>query len=267
MSQAGESWRLCYQKGLQLWCDPEAITSEDYFLRWARSEWITRMLSYAGLKPSANVRVLEAGCGTARHAITLALLGFSVDAFDYNEEALEISRRLIKKIQPKGDCLSLRLYRDSLLNIQSASATYDLVFNQSVLEYFCDENERVRALEEMVKVTRPGGTIAVIVQHTGHPFRRVWEKLGWSGYVNQPPVAIYTPRRLAQVLKEAGLSQVCIDGIYPWNALFQAPWYRRWKWTQSWAGTIQRRLNSYVPLPRILRCCLGVEILGIGRKL
>jgi SAM-dependent methyltransferase len=265
-SQAGEAWRSFYQKGSLSWCNPEAIERRD-FLHWSRSEWITRILDASGLQPSREVRILEAGCGTGMYAITMALMGFSVDAFDYNEEAVQIARDLSQRVEPTRNGLSIHFYRDNLLNMRSASDTYDLVFNQSVLEYFCDEVEHTKALSEMIRVAKPGGWVGVIVQHTGHPFRGGWERMGWPGYVDQPPVIIYTPRRLAQQLETAGLSEVCVDGIYPWKALFfWPPWYKRWDWVRNLVYILLQVMNKGLPMPRLLRSRLALQILGVGRK-
>ena len=225
------------------------------------------MLDHTGFHPDSNPSILEAGCGTAMYAIALSLLGFSVHAFDYNNEALDIGRYLMRKVRSNGHSISLRLYQDNLLSVRSPSDTYDLVFNQAVLEYFCDEDERKKALSEIVRVTRPGGWVAVIVQHTDHPFQRLWEKMGWPGYVNQPPVTTFTPARLSEELRQAELSNISVDGIYPWKAFFfWPPWYQRWKWTHDAIYVLGRMLSLAAPLPCILRRHLAIQILAVGRK-
>jgi SAM-dependent methyltransferase len=265
MSRVVESWRRFYQVGNLSWY-PSTGFSAEYLMRLGRSEWITRMLRLAQIRPNSRVRILEAGCGTGQYAIALALLGFQVDAFDYNEEALAIARQLVDKVRASGYDLSLRFYHDNLLDTQATADSYDLVFNQAVLEYFVDEAERSRALAEMARLTRPGGCVAVIVQHTEHPFRHLWEKLGWTGYVNQPPVTLYTPRRLAAELRAVGLTDAGTDGIYPWKVLFWPPWYRRWKFLHDAFYLLGQALNRGVPLPRIFRAHLAIQILVVGRK-
>jgi ubiquinone/menaquinone biosynthesis C-methylase UbiE len=162
-SQAGEAWRSYYQAGAVTWLHPEQLTVE-WLLRWSKSEWITRMLRATGLRPGIHTRVLEAGCGTAVYGIALALMGYSVDAFDYNAEALEIARYLIGKIERSGYSLPIRVFQGDLLHIPSMPNKYDLVFNQAVLEYFV-EGDRHTALTEMARVTKRGGNVVAIVQH------------------------------------------------------------------------------------------------------
>lgn len=236
-------------------------------VRFTRSDWIQKMLRAAQLTSSAGIRILEAGCGTAMYALCLAILGFTVDAFDYNPGALEFARRLevtARQIMPD---LKIQLALGNLLDIQAEANSYDLVFNQAVLDYFCDDAERQRALAEMTRVTKPGGSVAVIVQHTGHPFRRAWERQGWHGYDNQPPTALQTPARLERELRAAGLENVRVDGLYPWKAFFFYPaWHRRWRATENAAYLLGEFLHRFAPMPRPLRAYLGLQFLAIGRK-
>lgn len=224
------------------------------------------MLRYTRVQPGPATRVLEAGCGTAMYGLTLARLGFTVDAFDYNEEALIFARKLYAKVAPNAD-LPIRLYCGNLLNIDSKSGAYDLVFNQAVLEYFTEPDERARVLAEMARVAKPGGWIALIVQHTGHPFRRFWERLGWSGYTNQPATTRQTPDELEHKLRQLGLVNVNSDGLYPWKAFFFYPdWHRRWKLTENLVYLVGQALHRGVPLPRAWRKKLGLQFLAIGQK-
>lgn len=265
-SQVGEAWRP-YFSGKQLsWCVPDRIQT-DYFLRHAKSEWISNLLAYTRLVPGSNMRILEAGCGTGMYSLSLAALGFAVDAFDYNEEALSFARDLERKARQATPEMSVRFCRGNILEIDAAPDTYDLVFNQAVLDYFCDKVERKQALREMVRVAQRGKWVAVIVQHTQHPFHKWWRWLGWEGYTNQPPVYAQTPPKLVEELKEAGLANVTVDGIYPWKAFFfYPPWYRRWKLTDDLVYLLGQALNRFVPLPRALRSTLALQFLAVGQK-
>jgi SAM-dependent methyltransferase len=265
MSRVGESWGAFYRSGNLSWYDPSTFRVE-CLLRLVRSPWVTRLLDATDLRSGSRPRILDAGCGTGQFAIALALAGCQVHAFDYNEEALAIARHLSRQVAAAGFPHSLELYRDDLLAPRSPAGAYDLVFNQAVLEYFCLRDERRQALETMTRLARLGGWVAVIVQHTGHPFRPAWARMGWSGYAHQPPVTCLTPRRLARGLRASGLEQVRTDGINPWKAFFCPPWYRRWQWAERLVYLLGRFLDQAVPLPRPLRSRLALQILGVGRK-
>jgi len=269
MSQTsvGESWKPFLQENTLSWCKPDDL-NPDSFIRHARSEWIQRILQNAGIEPSGSVRVLEAGCGTGMFGLSLALLGCQVDAFDYNEPALVVARHLeIKARQARAD-MQIHFYQGNLLSIGARADTYDLVFNQGVVEYFVDDAQRAQALREMVRVTRPGGWVVVIDQHTGHPFRSMWRCLGWGGYTRQPPMVTYTPNIMARELTQTGLTQIRLDGIQPWKSLpiFRIQWYERARWTKELVYLVGRTLERGVPLPRFLRRQFGIQILAAGKK-
>lgn len=266
LSSVGEAWRSYFEAESLSWCIPAQITKEN-LVRFARSDWIQKMLRAAGLHPGAGIRVLEAGCGTAMYGLCLATLGFDVDAFDYNPGALQFARRLEVTARQIDPDLKIRFSLGDLLNIQAAPDSYDLVFNQAVLDYFQDETERTLVFAEMIRVTKPHGWVAVIVQHTGHPFRPAWERLGWQGYDNQPPTARQTPARLERELQTAGLENVRVDGLFPWKAFFFYPtWHRRARVTENGAYLLGEFLQRYIRLPQFLRKRLGLQFLALGQK-
>lgn len=265
-SKAGEDWAQYYQAETLSWHNPAAHTAESV-MNFARSEWIQKMLKAARLAPSQDVKVLEAGCGTAYYSLALALLGFDVEAFDYNEGALRFARQLEEKARRIRPDLKIKIGLNNLLDIQAESNQYDLVFNQAVMEYFCDAKERKRAFSEMIRVAKPGGWVAVITQHTGHPFRGYWEGRGWRGYENQPPVIRQTPRASALELQSYGLTNIFTDGIYPWKAFFFYPQnFMKLTWSKNAVYYLGRVLERVGYIPRPLRAKLALQYLVMGRK-
>ncbi len=90
--------------------------------------------------------------------------------------------------------------------------------------------------------------------------------MGWPGYINQPPVIKFNPDILAREMAESGLSDVRVDGIYPWKALFfWPPWYKRNKFTEHTVYLIGRILDK-IPLHEQLRSRFALQILAVGRK-
>jgi SAM-dependent methyltransferase len=266
LNSPAKLWKTCYQQGQADWLDLRQV-SEPYLRRWSKSDWIARLLKNARLKPEKTLKTLEAGCGTGIFSITLSLLGFTAEAFDFNEEALVMARHMSSQLRAEGCDLPVLFRQDNLLSIQCAANTYDLVFNQAVLEYFCDETESRKAIQEMVRVAKPGGKVAIIVQHTGHSWRHFWKSMGWPGYIKQPPVRIWTPALLAEELKRQGLKDVRVDGIHPWKCLFFWPvWYRGRRWTEELVY-LTGRILSYVPLPCFLRAQMATQILAVGTKI
>lgn len=263
-SAAGEGWRAIYEAGEISWFRPE-YASCAYLRRSGQSEWIQRMLKHTHLGEQPGASILDAGCGIGLYSLSLALLEYHVTAFDYNESAIARAEALQSVVQKECAFEAVKFYQDNLLNIQQPDGHFDVVFNQGVLDYFGDR-ERPRAFAEMIRVTKPGGYVAVIVQHTAHKLRPVWERLGWEGYTRQPPVFSFSPQSLAAELRAAGLKDITVDGIEPWKVLFFYPrWHQRWRVTNEAVYLMGRGLR-FVPLPRALRAQMAIQILAVGRK-
>jgi SAM-dependent methyltransferase len=266
LSASGEAWGNFYRADTVTWFRPEYATCA-YMDRFAQSEWIQRLLFHARVKPNSGACVLEAGCGVGMYSLALARLGFDVQAFDYNAEAVARAEHLQTEVLRECAFQPARFFRDNLLQIRQPDDAFDLVFNQAVLEYFTDVTERTRALQEMARVTKPGGCVVVIVQHTAHRMRAHWERMGWEGYTRQPPVCAFTPAALERELRAAGLQDVRVDGIEPWKVLFFYPrWHERSRVAHQ-AVYLFGRAARFIPLPHRVRAAMALQILGVGWKI
>ena len=69
--------------------------SKDAWLDWYRDrkveESVLRLAT--GLKKAGASRILDFGCGTGRHTVYLARMGFEVYGFDWSEAALDATKR------------------------------------------------------------------------------------------------------------------------------------------------------------------------------
>jgi SAM-dependent methyltransferase len=106
-----------------------------------------------GVKPGD--RALDAGCGPGLLAETLAeLVGSSgqVTGLDLSSERLAVARER---------CLhrpNLRFLQTDISNTGLAEGSFDYTWSQFVFQYL---GQRKPALEELVRVTRPGGKVVV----------------------------------------------------------------------------------------------------------
>ena len=99
--------------------------------------------------PGPFRRALDAGCGTGVRSLALAERSRQVVGLDLSLGSLRTARRF----QP-------RLCQASLLQAPLADRSFDLVFCWGVIHHTSDP---IRALDELVRVLEPGGTLVLAV--------------------------------------------------------------------------------------------------------
>ncbi len=141
-------------------------------------------------------RVLDAGCGTGRHAYFAATYGADeVVGLDLSE-AVETARRVLSPFE-NAEVVQGDLLRPPFRTAAEGGG-YDLVYSIGVLHHLPDPYEGFRSL---LRFVRPGGTIAVWVYgHENNGFvRNVVEPLRRVSTTVPPPLL----RRLAWPLGAA----------------------------------------------------------------
>jgi len=119
--------------------------------------------------------VLDVASGTAAVAIELARrTGCSVVGVDQSNEMLAVGR---KRVEQAGLKDRVRLVRGNAEQLPFQDATFDAVTFTYLLRYVDDREATMR---ELVRVTRPGGTIAAL--EFGVPPAPFWGAL-WELYV------------------------------------------------------------------------------------
>lgn len=112
-------------------------------------QFAPRLAGFAGIAP--GTRVLDVATGTGIAALAAAERGAVVTGLDINPGMLAVARRKSSEIDwVEADTAALPF----------ADATFDAVLCQFALMFFPD---RQAALRDMLRVLRPGGTLAVAV--------------------------------------------------------------------------------------------------------
>lgn len=155
-----------------------------------------------GLLPGE--RVLDMGCGAGRHAFEMYRRGADVIAFDQDADELAGVRELFVAMQEAGevpDGADADVKEGDALALPFADGEFDRVVAAEVLEHIPAD---IQALTELVRVLRPGGTIALTVP------RWLPEIVNWrlsDDYHNTPGghIRIYTDKELITKAENAGL--------------------------------------------------------------
>ena len=102
-------------------------------------------------------KVLEPGSGHGLVSLGLAKRGADVSLLDISEPAITLSRAcfMLEGIQPQT-------YTASIFEMPMDDNTYDVTWNGGVIEHF-DEAGQVRAVSEMLRVTKPEVKVVIMV--------------------------------------------------------------------------------------------------------
>ena len=130
----------------------QAEIYEERFVPALFAEWAPQLVDFAGIQPGMDV--LDVACGTGivtRNAADRLAGRGSVVGLDLNEAMLAVAARVRDDIDwRQGDVAELPF----------PDASFDVVTCQMAMMFFPD---RVRALSEMRRVSKEGGTVAILV--------------------------------------------------------------------------------------------------------
>jgi SAM-dependent methyltransferase len=125
-------------------------------------------------------RLLENGCGVGMYAARLAEQAGVVAGIEFDlPRAVEARQRARHIANAAGERLPF------------AAQSFDAILSHEVLEHV--QNDR-QAVEEMVRVLRPGGRILLFVPNRGYPFET--HGIYWRGryHFGNIPLVNYLPR-------------------------------------------------------------------------
>ena len=125
--------------------------------RFGQVEYLTTMRYIDEcLDGAQDPAILEVGAGTGRYSVTLAKQGFRVTAVELIEHNLEILRSKLDGTEPitvlQGNALDLSCLQDDY---------FDLTMVLGPMYHLYTRGEKIQALSEAVRVTKPGGHILV----------------------------------------------------------------------------------------------------------
>lgn len=227
-----------------------------------RLAWIERL---AG--PVAGQRLVDCGCGGGEYVRALAALGAQCVGFEYQAEKLE---------KRSGSGLGLAVADIERLPVEDGG--FDLALLNEVLEHVPDDR---RALREVGRVLRPGGTLLLFSPNRLHPFethgvfgrrsgRPISHALPGIPYLPLPIgrrlfrywARNYWPWQLRGMLREAGFEILATR--YVWQT-FENISGRQPGWLTPLRGGLRTLATRAERTPGVR--CLGVSQLVVARNL
>lgn len=247
-------------------------------------------VDYERLGARSGDRVLDLGCGAGRHAFESARRGCVTVASDRDADELRAVTDMFAAMNdageidtPAGQQLGHAAVADATA-LPYPDASFDRIIAAEVLEHIVDDE---RAIAELARVLRPGGTIAVTVP------ARAAERVCWalSADYHAPAVPdghvrIYSSGDLRAKLAAAGLYVSDSHGAhglhtpYWWLRCLVGPhndqhrlvraYHRLLVWDMTEAPALTRRLdrllNAVLPKSTVLYAYKASERAGASAE-
>jgi len=106
------------------------------------------------IKKSNGKDVLDVGCGVGRWSLLFAGSGARVIGIDFSDEMLKVAERNAKLSGCK--CKFLKM---NVVNLDFSDDSFDLVNCAIVLMHIKNNEDFKKSLQEMIRVTKPGGIL------------------------------------------------------------------------------------------------------------
>lgn len=171
------------------------------------------------LNPQENEKIIDLGCGTGYYLFLLSSLPVKLNltGFDYDKEALSEAKRTLPK--------NIKFLSGDLHRMPFKDNSFDKAVISEVLEHL--END-AKALKEIYRILKPGGTLVISVPSVNYPF--LWDPLNyclqrlfkthirkgfwsgiWSGHIR-----LYQLKDLTVVIKKAEFKTETIKELTFW---------------------------------------------------
>lgn len=194
---------------------PEGLERDlDYTLHGIE---VHRLLSRV-CPPAPDLKVLEPGCGSGKMGLWYAARHADVTLLDIDPGVLDYTRALYEKLKQTVACpLAVRIVEGDLHKLgQLYSAEFDYVFNEGISHHWpTGDPRRQGSLDQMVKVTKLGGYVCVVVSNARSREMMEYAQRVFHTYAGMPPTQEpFWPDDLALGLQKAGLSGVHVEPVY-----------------------------------------------------
>jgi S-adenosylmethionine-dependent methyltransferase len=135
-----------------------------------RTEFAVSLRAINEFLPKPPCSVLDVGGGPGRYAIELARQGYSVTLLDISGENLRLARQKANEAQVS---LAGIIHANAVDLGELDSASYDAVLLMGPMYHLLSHQKRIQAIQEAMRVLKPGGRLFAAFITRFAPFRYV----------------------------------------------------------------------------------------------
>ncbi len=144
-SLGGEAW-----KWKQLFISRNAYeVTEVYITKWQQRNYT--FLGLVDLLVNPGSRILEAGCGPGRHAISLVNMGYSVVGIDIDPEIMGQAQRNAERLVPNKD-ISFQLKDLNKIHLEFQRDEFAAITHGGLMEHYHSAQEIRYALQKQLMI-------------------------------------------------------------------------------------------------------------------
>lgn len=252
---------------------PEYLERTRMFLIMPEYEPLIR--KWCGIKD--GMRILDVGCGTGYFTRLLAKADqkIRVTGLDIEEEFISYARK-----EAKEQGVAAEFLAGTALDLPFEDHSFDLVTSHT---FFHSVSDPVKALSEMKRVTKNGGTIATVFPMSflpvgfckgSYPSECTWQEEFdrldakiHKIYLQIDPltsrISGLPPEKTPQFFAEQGLAQV---SAYPIGKFFSTSnaavsTEEKLRWIDLYEDSEKKRLEAFMELPRFRSCVNDEELI------
>lgn len=155
--------------------------------------------------------IVEVGCGSGKFGIHFAAtFGCNTTLLDVDPDQVDRAQRLLRTVEAAIDRrLPVRIDVGDVMNIGFPNDTFDLVFNEGVVEHWVGD-PRVKCLQEMARVSRECVIVITNDVEGERSRKRALETV--HHYEGMPEYEIpYSQAELQLALEHVGLERVSVQ--------------------------------------------------------
>ncbi len=196
---------------------------------------LSAILSHIG-NPKGKY-IIEVGCGSGFTTIALAQRGAECSLLDISQQALNTAVSAFRSV----GLYTPKHYLADALNTRLPSSAFDVVWNGGVIEHF-NNYEKELLLKEMLRITKPGGKVIVLVPNSWcWQFRLLQVYKKWRGSWEYGYEDDMSPRRLTKLCERMKINNFI---AYAFNPILGWLYFSKIRWLIQKLGLDTLELHS-----------------------